>query len=106
MADKNKPEEGKGGAAPAAPAAPAKEAKKETITEKLPDKLMAALKDEGYKLEQVLNVRSYSEQKLWRAVTSDGQRHEVSFAGKFLSETPSDRKKRVAVEAKKKPAKK
>ncbi len=106
MADKNKPKEGKGGGAAPAATAPAAATKKEKITEKLPDKLMSALKDEGYKLEQVLNVRSYSEQKLWRAVTTDGQRHEISFAGKFLSETPSERKKRVAAEAKKKPAKK
>ncbi len=83
-------------------AAAKKDADKAKITEKLPPKLMAALEKVGYKLEQVMATRSYSEQKLYRVVTTDGQRHEISFEGKYLGETPAERKSRVAAEAKKK----
>ena len=88
-------------------AKPAPETKKENIKEELPKNLSKVLLDEEkYNLEQVLSVKGYKEQKIWRAVTSDGQRHEVSYDGKLISGGhPSKRKEREdakkKVEAKK-----
>ena len=80
------------------PPASKPETKKESLQEKLPPKLAKVLLDEEkYNLEQVLSVKGYKEQKLWRAVTSDGQRHEVSYDGELVSGGhPSKRKDREA----------
>lgn len=87
---------------PAAPASPAPAPEKKNIKEKLPDALAKVLLDEEkYNLEQVLSVKGYKEQKLWRAVTSDGQRHEVSYDGELLSGGhPAKRKEREAAQKK------
>lgn len=70
--------------------------KKETLKEKYPDAIVEALIDgEGYKTEQICAVKSYKEQEIHRIVTSDGQRHEVSYKGKLVSGGhPAKRKER------------
>ena len=70
---------------PAAKPAEKTETKKEAIKEKLPDKMVEALKKEGYKTTQIMANKAYKEQKLWRVVTTDGQRHEISYDGELLS---------------------
>lgn len=67
---------------------PVKESTKERISEQLPPKLVEGLKAAGYDMKRkdsVLAVKSYDEQKLWRAVMFDGQRPEISFEGKWLN---------------------
>ena len=90
---------------PAAKPAEKTETKKEAIKEKLPDKMVEALKKEGYKTTQIMANKAYKEQKLWRVVTTDGQRHEISYDGELLSGgSLAKRKEREA--AKKKSEKK
>lgn len=62
--------------------------------EDLSPKLLNALSDDGYKPEAVLAVHTYKEQKLWRCTTNDGQRHEISFSGKWISDTKAEKKKK------------
>lgn len=73
--------------APEAAPAPAASTEKEHINEELPAALVKGLKAGGYKgsVAEVLSTRSYKEQKIYRCVTSDGQRHEISYDGKLLS---------------------
>ena len=70
---------------PATKPAAKPETKKEAIKEKLPEKMVKALEKEGYQVTQIMANKSYKEQKLWRVVTTDGQRHEISYDGELLS---------------------
>ena len=70
--------------------APSK-AKKDKWKEDLSPKLLKALAEDGYKAEAVLAVRSYKESKLWRVTMSDGQRHEIGFDGKWVSQTKAQK---------------
>ena len=70
---------------------------KKHIKEELPPKLAKALEEEGYKLPgQLLRCKAYKEQKLYRVVMSDGQRHEINYDGQWVSKSPSQRKKDAA----------
>jgi len=71
--------------APAAAAPTAQPPAKERMSERLPEALAKAIKGAGYKMDDVLAVKSYAEQKLWRVVCSDGQRHEFGFDGQWLT---------------------
>ena len=88
------------------PKPPASETKKESITEKLPEKMVKALEKEGYQVTQIMANKSYKEQKLWRVVTSDGQRHDISYDGELLAGGSLAKRKERADAEKKKAAKK
>ena len=90
----------------AAPA-PAAPAKKEHMKEELPEALVKGLKAGGYKgsAEEVLATRSYDAQKIYRCVTSDGQRHEISYDGKRLKGGSIAYQKEAAKKKKEKAAK-
>lgn len=55
------------------------------MNEHLPEGLIKGLKEAGIKAEDILSTKSYPEQKMWRVVTSAGQRHEVGFDGQWLT---------------------
>lgn len=59
---------------------------KERINEQLPPVLAKGLAEAGLKAEDVLAIKSYPEQNIWRVVTTNGQRHEFATAdGKWLT---------------------
>jgi hypothetical protein len=72
------------------------ESKKETITEKLPEKLIRGLAEAGFNPNQVLTHKSYPAQKIWVVVAEDENRHpklQISFDGKWLNPPPPPKKK-------------
>ena len=68
------------------------------MSEHLPKALAEALKGAGYKAADAIAVKSYAEQKLWRVVCSDGQRHEFGFDGAWLTK-PKPKEKAPAKKA-------
>ena len=81
-------------------------AKKDAWKEDLDPELVKALDEDGYKPEAILAVKTYKEQGMWRLVTTDGQRHEISFDGEWLTDTKAEKtkKKKDREKAAKKPA--
>lgn len=50
-----------------------------------PGGLVKGLSSAGYKESDIVGApASYDEQKIWRVVTSDGQKHDISYGGKLL----------------------
>ena len=75
------------------PAAPEKASLKEEVKQDYPEKFLKGAKKAGYKFSKkegeerdpVMSIKSYDAQGLWRAVFDDGQRHEFSYEGEWLS---------------------
>lgn len=65
---------------------------KEEETQQYPPKFVAAIKKAKYDEKAVMRMKSYDNLGIWRAVFTDGQRHEFSYDGEWLTK-PKPKKK-------------